>query len=204
MASWLVPRWMWDPGPSNPPRIFLRPARVTQLLGVELPWQALEGYLVAIGATVVSKPEDGRIAVEAPSWRPDLLREVDLIEEVARLHGYEKFPAELRPFRPGLLPDAPIERATDEVRRGMARQGFFEVSPLPTGPADGPDSVRLLNPLSKQMATCGGASCLAWCAWSRATGPSMSPTCACSRSAPSSPPRPAASGRGKSVTWPVS
>jgi phenylalanyl-tRNA synthetase beta chain len=136
------------PGPTNPPRIFLRPARVARLLGVELSWQQLESHLVAIGATVVSKPEDGRIAVEAPSWRPDLLREVDLIEEVARLHGYEKFPADLRPFRPGLLPDAPIERASDEVRRGLARQGFFEVLPLPTGPADGSDSVRLLNPLS--------------------------------------------------------
>lgn len=136
------------PGPANPPRIFVRPARVNQVLGVEIPWQAQEGYLVAIGATLVSKPEDGRIAVEAPSWRPDLLREVDLIEEVARLHGYEKFPSDLRPFRPGLLPDAPIERIASEVRRGLARQGFFEVSSLPTGPADGADSVRLLNPLS--------------------------------------------------------
>jgi phenylalanyl-tRNA synthetase beta chain len=136
------------PGPANPPRIFLRPARVAQVLGVELPWQSLESYLVTIGATLVSKPKDARIAVESPSWRPDLLREVDLIEEVARLHGYEEFPADLRPFRPGLLPDAPIERATAEVRRGLARQGFFEVSPLPTGPADGADSVRLLNPLS--------------------------------------------------------
>src|SRR6185295_11246767 len=62
------------PGPANPPRIFLRPARVAQILGVELPWQSLESYLLAIGATVVSKPEDGRIAVEAPSWRPDLLQ----------------------------------------------------------------------------------------------------------------------------------
>jgi phenylalanyl-tRNA synthetase beta chain len=136
------------PGPANPPRIFLRPARVTQVLGVELPWQSLENYLVAIGATVVSKPEDGRIAVEAPSWRPDLVREIDLIEEVARLHGYEKFPAELRPFRPGTLPDAPIERITSEVRRGLAGQGLFEVSPLPMAPADGTGSVRLVNPLS--------------------------------------------------------
>ena len=136
------------PGPSNPPRIFLRPQRVAQVLGVELPWQSLENYLVAIGATVVSKPEDGRIAVEPPSWRPDLVREVDLIEEVARLHGYEKFPAQLRPFRPGALPDAPIERITSEVRRGLAGQGLFEVSPLPMAPADGSESVRLVNPLS--------------------------------------------------------
>jgi phenylalanyl-tRNA synthetase beta chain len=136
------------PGPVNPPRIFLRPDRVTRVLGVELPWQALEGYLVAIGATLVSKPEDGRIAVEVPSWRPDLLREVDLIEEVARLHGYEKFPADLRPFRPGTLPDAPIQRITSELRHTLVRQGLLEVSPLPTAPADGPESVRLLNPLS--------------------------------------------------------
>lgn len=136
------------PGPANPPRIFLRPARVTQVLGVELPWQALESYLVSIGATLVSKPEDGRIAVEAPSWRPDLAREEDLIEEVARLHGYEKFPADLRPFRLGTLPDAPIERTTSRVREGLARQGLLEVLPLPTGPSDGPQSVRLLNPLS--------------------------------------------------------
>jgi len=136
------------PGPSNPPRIFLRPARVAQVLGVEVPWHAVESYLVAIGATLVPKPDDGRIAVEAPSWRPDLVREIDLIEEIARLHGYQNFPADLRPFRPGLLDDAPIERVSAEARRAMVEQGLFEVSPLPMAPADGAESVRLLNPLS--------------------------------------------------------
>jgi phenylalanyl-tRNA synthetase beta chain len=136
------------PGPANPARIFLRPSRVTQVLGVELPWHAVESYLVAIGATLVPKPDDGRIAVEAPSWRPDLVREIDLIEEVARLHGYQNFPADLRPFRPSALPDASIERAAAEVRSGLARQGLLEVSPLPMAAADGAESVRLSNPLS--------------------------------------------------------
>jgi phenylalanyl-tRNA synthetase beta chain len=136
------------PGPSNPPRIFLRPSRVNLLLGVDLPWQAVERYLVAIGATLVPKPEDDRIAVEPPSWRPDLVREVDLIEEVARLHGYQNFPTDLRAFRPSLLADAPIELIASRVREGLARQGLLEVVSLPMGPADGTGSVRLANPLS--------------------------------------------------------
>jgi phenylalanyl-tRNA synthetase beta chain len=142
-----APLDLW-PTPSNPPRIFLRPARVAQVLGVELPWHALEQHLVAIGATVVSKPEDGRMAVDVPGWRPDLVREIDLVEEIARLHGYDSFPSDLRRFRLGGLPDSRMERVVDGVRRGMAGQGLFEVVSLPMGPEDGKESVRLLNPLS--------------------------------------------------------
>jgi phenylalanyl-tRNA synthetase beta chain len=138
---------LW-PEPTHPPRIFLRPSRVARLLGVELPWAAIEQYLVAIGATVVSKPEDDRIAVDVPGWRPDLVREVDLIEEIARLHGYEAFPSDLRPFRSGSLPDAPEDAAAAVVRRGLVEQGLFEVSSLPLGPAEGDESVKLVNPLS--------------------------------------------------------
>lgn len=134
----------------HPPRIFLRPARVTQVLGVELEWAAIERYLVAIGATVVSKPEDGRIAVDVPGWRPDLVAEIDLIEEIARLHGYDAFPVELRPFRVGTLPNAPAELVESAIRRGLVGQGLYEVQTLPLGPADGPSSVRLLNPLSAE------------------------------------------------------
>jgi phenylalanyl-tRNA synthetase beta chain len=136
------------PGAGNPPRIFLRPSTVFRVLGIELPGQAVESYLVAIGATVVPKPEDQRIAVEVPSWRPDLVREIDLIEEIARLHGYQNFPSDLRAFRPSPLSDAPIEQASAEVRSGLTRQGLLEVLPLPLTPSDGEGSVRLANPLS--------------------------------------------------------
>jgi phenylalanyl-tRNA synthetase beta chain len=142
-----APLDLW-PEPSHPPRIFLRPARVAQVLGVEVPWNAIEQYLVAIGATAVSKPDDGRIAVDVPGWRPDLVREIDLIEEIARLHGYDTFPSDLRPFRMGLLPEAVEEAAVAAVRRGLVEQGLYEVSRLPLGPADGSESVKLLNPLS--------------------------------------------------------
>jgi len=140
------------PQVTHPPRIFLRPARVAQVLGVDLPWDAIERYLVAIGATVVSKPEDGRIAVDVPGWRPDLVAEIDLIEEVARLHGFDNFPTELRPFRVGELPSAVSEGIDGVVRRGLVAEGLFEAQTFPLGPEDGPDGVHLLNPLSSEEA----------------------------------------------------
>jgi phenylalanyl-tRNA synthetase beta chain len=138
------------PQVTHPPRIFLHPARVAQVLGVDLPWHSLEKYLVAIGATVVAKPADGRLAVDVPGWRPDLVAEIDLIEEVARLHGYDNFPTELRPFRVGDLPNAPAEVADQRIRTGLAAQGLFEVHTLPLVAAEGEESVRLLNPLSAE------------------------------------------------------
>jgi phenylalanyl-tRNA synthetase beta chain len=144
-----APLDLW-PVPSNPPRIFIRPARVAQVLGLELPWQTIEQHLTAIGAVVVSKPEDGRMAVDVPGWRPDLVREIDLIEEIARIHGYDSFPSDLRPFRLGNLGEAEVERVSSTVRRGMVEQGLVEVASLPLGPSDGDASVRLLNPLSAE------------------------------------------------------
>ena len=138
---------LW-PEPTHPPRIFLRPRRVTQVLGVELPWHEIERCLVAIGATVVSKPDDGRIAAGVPGWRPDLKQEIDLIEEIARVDGYDSFPTELRPARVGSLPDAPVEVVATAVRRGLATLGLFEVATIPMTSAGGADAVRLLNPPS--------------------------------------------------------
>ena len=137
----------------HPPRIFLRPARVTRLLGIELAWKDLEKALGAIGATVLSKPDDGRIAVDVPGWRPDLVKEVDLVEEIARVHGYENIPSELRPYRVGTIPESPSELADTRLRRGMISQGLYEVISLPMGPeGEGIDSVRLVNPLAANEA----------------------------------------------------
>ena len=144
-----TPLDLW-PEPSHPPRIFLRPARVTQVLGVELPVAVLEQHLLAIGATVLSKPDDQRIAVDVPGWRPDLVDEIDLIEEVARVHGYDNFPVELRHFRVGSVPDAPLERLASDVRRGLVAEGLLEVGLLPTAREAADDAVRLVNPMSAE------------------------------------------------------
>ena len=138
------------PEPTHPPRIFLRLARVEQILGIRLDLHEIERCLVAIGATVVAKPEDGRLAVDVPGWRPDLKEEIDLVEEIARVHGYERLPDELRPFRVGQLPEAPESVTTERVRQGLVQQGLFELVSLPFGPPDpsGAPTLQLVNPVA--------------------------------------------------------
>ncbi|MDD3268478.1 MAG: phenylalanine--tRNA ligase subunit beta [Syntrophomonadaceae bacterium] len=81
------------PMPQPTLRIALRPERVNFLLGIELPVKDIEKYLSSLGLTM--EWTEGQFIVEVPSYRPDITMEVDLIEEIARLHGYENIPASL-------------------------------------------------------------------------------------------------------------
>ncbi|HEX9348831.1 MAG TPA: phenylalanine--tRNA ligase subunit beta [Gemmatimonadales bacterium] len=142
---------LW-PEPQKPRSVFLREARVSHLLGVPVPRKEIERLLSAVG--FVAAPKDDRMAVQIPGWRPDVTREVDLIEEVARLRGYDSFPDELRPYRPGTVPDAPAELTLRRIREQLVASGngLLEARTLPLGPADGPDAVAVLNPLSAEEA----------------------------------------------------
>ena len=138
---------LW-PEPAQPRTVFLRPDRVAHLLGVEVPRAQIETLLSGVGFTVA--PKDDRLAVQVPGWRPDVTREVDLIEEVARLRGYETFPVELRPYRPTLVPSAPSERVAAAVRRLLTGLGCHEARTLPMGAQGGEDAPVLVNPLSSE------------------------------------------------------
>ena len=142
---------LW-PEPQKPRSVFLREARVGHLLGVAVPRKEIERLLSAVG--FVAAPKDDRLAVQIPGWRPDVTREVDLIEEVARLRGYDTFPDELRSYRPGTVPDAPAELTLRRIREQLVAggRGLLEARTLPLGPADGPDAVAVLNPLSAEEA----------------------------------------------------
>jgi phenylalanyl-tRNA synthetase beta chain len=113
-----------------------------------VPRKEVEQLLSAVG--FVAAPKQERLAVQVPGWRPDVTREVDLIEEVARLRGYDTFPDQLRPYRPGTVPDAPSELTLRRIRDALVRSGsgLLEARTLPLGPADSPDAVPVLNPLS--------------------------------------------------------
>jgi len=137
------------PAPEKSQVIFLRPERVAHLLGTEVSTEDIEKHLVSVG--FVSVPKGERLAVQVPGWRPDVTREVDLIEEIARLIGYDEFPAELRPFRASNVPDAPIEKQKAKVRRVLTSMGLNEARTLPlVRSEDEEDGTALLNPLSQE------------------------------------------------------
>ncbi len=131
----------------------LRPARVRALLGVPFEEERLRELLAPLGF-VAGTPagEEGTpertLPFEVPGFRSwDVSREVDLIEEVARRHGFDAFPDELGPFRPGTVPDDPLFRLQDELRGLLAGRGLLEAHTLAFAPeAEG--EVEILNPIS--------------------------------------------------------
>jgi phenylalanyl-tRNA synthetase beta chain len=102
--------------------IHLRPSRTVSLLGLDLSASSQANHLSSIGLEVADA-DDG-LTVTVPTFRPDLAREIDLIEEVARLAGYERLPSTVPPGRAGGLDrDQAAERT---LRRALAAFGLFE------------------------------------------------------------------------------
>jgi phenylalanyl-tRNA synthetase beta chain len=110
------------PRPVSPPSIELRPARTTQVLGLELSPSVQTNHLRSIGLEVTEA--DGRLQVRVPTFRPDLQREIDLIEEVARLAGYERLPSTIPPGIAGGLSEE--QRADLGIRRALSSFGLHE------------------------------------------------------------------------------
>ncbi len=126
--------------------ISLRPSRVAKLLGAPIAVDDIMRHLTSLGCEVAR--HDDALAVTAPSWRHDLLVEVDLIEEVARLVGFDALPDELRPFRPSRAPDHPLHLASRRVRETLVGLGLSETRPMPFTASGGDDTPRVRNPLA--------------------------------------------------------
>lgn len=132
--------------PEPAKEISLRLSRLTQLLGTPVAAADTVARLESLGCIV--RANDDVLSVQPPTWRSDLLLEVDLIEEVARLGGFDALPDELRAFRPGNVPDHPLHLAGRRVRDTLVACGLSETRPMPftaTGDADTP---RVRNPLA--------------------------------------------------------
>jgi phenylalanyl-tRNA synthetase beta chain len=146
------------PEPTLRRTLSLRVARVGRILGEAVPRAEIVRLLSSVGFEVAVAPgtemltgeED--LVVTAPTWRGDVSREVDLIEEVARLRGYDALPDALRPFRVGTTVDDPMWTTSRRVRDALAAEGLLEAKPLPFVPGRDGEYVRVANPLAEDEA----------------------------------------------------
>lgn len=111
------------PEPPERQQITLRPGRTSRLLGIEVPMKDQAAHLRSLGLKVTERTE--RLEVEVPHFRPDLTREVDLTEEVARLVGFDHLRATLPPGRAGGLDSRGITER--RLRRAFVGLGLHEV-----------------------------------------------------------------------------
>ncbi len=107
------------PNPYREAEIELRPDRANSLLGVDLSAADMADYLRLLDLAV----EEGEtLRVRVPTFRQDLQKEIDLVEEVARVHGYENIPEELPRAGAGvggLAPELAFEREVRQLMRGL-------------------------------------------------------------------------------------
>ena len=138
--------------------ITLRAERVSQMLGLELGAAEIETLLTGLGLRVTASGQ-GQWSVEVPSHRFDISLEVDLIEELARLYGYNRLPVRYPQAR--LAPQANPEARSDlpALRRLLVARGYQEaitysfIDPkLFELFSPGVEPLLLANPISADMA----------------------------------------------------
>ncbi len=128
-----------QPSPTREP-IVLRLSQIERILGIPVPDRRVREILMALGNEVshpesflprssASTPQPTSMTVVPPSWRRDLTREIDLIEEVGRINGYDAIPEDVG------VPMVPSARRRDDrvferVRRVLTAAGFDEALTL--------------------------------------------------------------------------
>lgn len=136
--------------------IALRRQRIARLLGF-LPEDAeVERILTGLGFGLEHDADGWRCT--PPSWRFDMAREADLIEEVARIHGYDALPVSTIRADLVMRPGTETRRSATRVKRQLAARGFAEaitysfVAPEHQALfADGVAPVALRNPISREL-----------------------------------------------------
>jgi phenylalanyl-tRNA synthetase beta chain len=142
------------PEPVEPWRVPLRLRRAELLLGTPVQMDDAAERLEALGCEI--EREDGSLWATVPTFRRDLRREADLVEEVGRLMGLDRVPETLPAVpQPGALTEA--QQKTRSLRRLLADLGLAEAITYPFGPERWMDhlglddgAVRLENPLSAE------------------------------------------------------
>jgi phenylalanyl-tRNA synthetase beta chain len=137
------------PVPIKQEPVRLRLPRIATVLGETIPPADIRNNLKKLGFQVRAGSGTSLLSVVSPSWRNDVIDEIDLIEEIARSRGYDSFSSELHPFRPSTVPDAPAFLVERKIREILVGLGLLEVRPMPFVTAARGASVRVSNPLAE-------------------------------------------------------
>ena len=133
----------------------LNRAEVKRILGEDLSDTEIQRILMRLGFGV-NPGKDSDYLVQVPSWRLDVEREIDLIEELARLHGYDKF-ANTLPAYAGSVIELPDAKKDEKLRSSLLALGYNEAISLTFishedakkfSPAA--QAIKLANPLSEE------------------------------------------------------
>jgi phenylalanyl-tRNA synthetase beta chain len=122
-----IPAW-------KPSAVPLRLAQIERLLGISIPREEVVRILTALGLQLSTSAGAERLEFFPPAWRRDLGRECDLIEEVARIHGYDRIP-ENRAIPVIAGTKSARERVQERVRAALAAAGFDEALTLSFTPS---------------------------------------------------------------------
>ncbi len=147
------------PAPSRPRSVTCRFDRVRQLLGIDIGNDAIAAIFESLALPVVRRG-DTECVIQAPTFRPDLEREADLIEEVARLHGLDKIPVRAPSRGISLANDRPV-RAAARCRAALVGLGLSEIvnysfvsgtllDPFDPAPAESGRRIVLPRPMSAE------------------------------------------------------
>jgi phenylalanyl-tRNA synthetase beta chain len=153
------------PGKRTPRKITLTRAEFLRIMGADVADKDLEAILSSLGFAPV-RVDQNRGAANSllaawectqPSWRADVEREIDLIEEVARIHGLDKFPPRLPAARIGAA-RLPHQEAETKLRERLIGLGYHEILTIPHVSEERnelfrpPDAspAKLTNPLSEE------------------------------------------------------
>ena len=138
------------------PKVALAASEVKRILGVEIPAAEIARILKRLGFTVEQNGET--FSVTVPTWRLDVEREIDLIEEVARIYSYLKIPDTLPSFSGGVV-ELPNARKQAALRGRLLALGYNESLTSTFIPQEdaraftGREPVRIANPLSEEAGT---------------------------------------------------
>ncbi len=136
------------------PEVTLRYKRVEKILGFEVSPEKIDTIVKNLGFTTVSKTAD-TITVTVPAFRPDIEREIDIIEEIARINGYDEIPT-ITSLRLPMIEIVDVTEFAAKVKNTLTSLGFYEVLTNSLTSVHLPElqdkAIKMLNPQSADMA----------------------------------------------------